>query len=147
MFIGRNEILAIDDRRRERLVIPEWGTVEDPAEVWIQMMSGNDREIYESWAMAYNSERAISGEIQASHLYAKMAVLSCVDHEGNRIFSVSDVDALGRKSYAELKRIFDTAWRLNLFDPDEVEKAAKNSESEADFDSGSASLLSSEGGQ
>lgn len=117
MLLSKNEIKAIQDRKTERVHIPEWG-----AEVLVKQMSAYDRELYESWAMIYSEQRT-SGIVASQQLYARMAVLSCVDENGEALFALEDMDWLSQKSYVALKRIFDASWRLNLFDPEEVEKA------------------------
>ena len=141
MLLSRNEIRALEDRRTEQVDIPEWGP---EAQVLLRQMSGRDREVYEQWAMAYSDARALApGTTPPQHLYARMAVLSCVDAHGEPLFTLDDVEWLSQKSFVALKRIFDVAWKLNLLDPAEVELAAKNSVSEPDSASGSDSLLPS----
>ncbi len=137
MLLSRNEILAVNDRRTETVPIPEWGK---EAQVLVRMMSAQDRELYESWMLLYRETRD-NGIVAPQQLYARMAVLSCVDEQGDALFSMNDVEWLSQKSYAALKRIFDVAWRLNLFSPDEVEEAIKNSEDSPNASSGTASPL------
>jgi hypothetical protein len=120
MQISRNEFRVVDDRRTISVPLPEYGT---NVEITLKQMSGADRERYEAWAMAFNDQRAAGGPHLPQYLYARMAVLSCVDASGNPLFDESDVEWLSQKSYVTLRRIFDAAWKLNLLDPDEVDKA------------------------
>lgn len=142
MLLSRNEIRIIEDRKATVVDIPEWGA---EAQVRCKMMSGEGRERYEQWAMVYSEARAMNpGNTPPQNLYARMAVLSCVDEQGDPLFTMDDVDWLSQKSFAALKRIFDVAWRLNLFDPEEVEKASLFFEPTPASDSGTDSPLPSD---
>jgi hypothetical protein len=119
MLLSKNEIRAIQDRKTERVAIPEWG---EGAEVIVRQMSAYDRELYESYAMMLSEQRT-SGMVSSQQLYARMAIASCCDEHGDTLFTMDDIEWLSQKSYVALKRIFDVAWRINLIDPEEVEKA------------------------
>lgn len=141
MLLSKNEIRAYDDRKMQSVPVPEWGK---EAEVMVRMMSGESRERYEQWAMVYSEARAMNpGNTPPQNLYARMAVLSCVDEQGDPLFTMDDIDWLSQKSFAALKRIFDVAWKLNLFDPEEVEKASTFLETTPESASGSDSALPS----
>ena len=77
-------------------------------------MNGLDREIFESiWVEQSGKE--------TSQIRATLAALSIVDENGDRMFSPDDVEALGKKSYKALERVFAAAQELNGFNED-VEK-------------------------
>lgn len=128
MLLSRNELLTLT-RKMERVAIPEAG---HDAEILVAEMNGQDREVYEQWAIAHSKQVAEANgqEGLPPDLYAKMTVLCCVDEEGERLFQLTDVALVTKKPYAMLKRIFDVAWRLNHLSDDFVEEAEKNSVSE-----------------
>ena len=139
MLLSKNEIKILNDRKTERVPIPEWG---EGAEVLVKQMSAYERELYESWAMVLSEQRA-AGIVTTQHLYARMATLSCCDEHGDMLFTMDDVEWLSQKSYVALRRIFDVAWRINLIDPEEVDKAIDFFEATPSSSSGSALPLPS----
>lgn len=140
MLLSKNEIRAIDDRKMQTVPVPEWGK---DAEVMIRQLSGRDRESYEHYAAAYGKTSEMD-EATAQDFYARMAVLSCADEHGNPLFDRRDVGWLTQKSHVALKRIFDATWKFNLFDPEEVDRAADFLGTTPESVSGSDLPLSSE---
>jgi hypothetical protein len=61
-------------------------------------------------------------------LRATVCAMSIVDESGKRLFSESDIEALGRKSYKALDRVKTAAEKLNALTADEVDELEKNSE-------------------
>lgn len=112
-MLTREAILAVDDRKRESIDIPEWG-----GSVFVGTMSGTERD---SW------EQEILGENRVN-ARALLAVRVCVDEAGRRIFGDDDAVSLGEKSGAALERIAKVAQRLNLLRRSDVEDAKGNSE-------------------
>jgi hypothetical protein len=120
MLLSRNEILTYEDRPIRRVPVPEMGK---DAEILIRMMSSRGREIYEAWALR-REEKKVDAQLESQDMYALMAVLSCCNEDGTPMFTMHDVEWLSQKAFTWLHRVFTEAWKLNLFDAGEVEKAA-----------------------
>ena len=60
-----------------------------------------------------------------ANIRAKLASWCCVDAQGGRLFTESDVQALGGKSAAALGRIFDVATRLSGITEEDVDEMAE----------------------
>lgn len=118
-FLSRDEILGIDDLKREEIPIPEWG-----GSIFIRVMTGAEKD----WFEAANFDAA--GEQLPLHqrwlnMRARMAVLTACDSDGAALFTLADVDLLSRKCAPALDRIWTVATRLNRIDAAE-EEALKN---------------------
>jgi len=89
----REQILAKDDKKRVPVEVPEWGLT-----VWVQSMSGADRESF---------DELIS---KAPHqLWIRSVVLCACEEDGTRLFPDSDTAALKTRSAAALERIAKAA--------------------------------------
>lgn len=106
-LLGRDAILAADDRAYEDVPVPEWGgtvrvaTVSAAAIERIRGKLGKD-----------------DGTLRASFLSAAL-----VDENGAPLFTADDVEALAGKNNAVIAKLHDIANRLNNLD---VEAAEKN---------------------
>jgi hypothetical protein len=89
----RDKILALDDKKRVPVEVPEWGLT-----VWVQSMSGADRESFD--------ELIVKAPQQ---LWIRSVVLCACDEKGERLFADSDTDALKTRSAAALERIAKAA--------------------------------------
>lgn len=129
MMLSRDEILAVDDRKTKTVEVPEWG-----GSVLVRSLSGEDRDAFE--ASLTTRRPALMGPNKGqletvqdfSNMHAKLVSRSIVDESGARMFSDSDVVALGQKSAAALKRVFDTAAELSGIGDDALADAEGNSE-------------------
>ena len=115
----RDDILSADDSDLEEILIPKW-TAEP---LYVCVMSGTDRDAFEASMIV---QRGKSQAQNLSNIRAKLAVRCLVDKDRNRIFSDDDADALGKKSGAELQRVFEVARRKNRLSNEDVEELAKN---------------------
>jgi hypothetical protein len=115
-ILTKDEILKADDLKRELVDIPEWG-----GSVYVKMLTGAERDDLEASVMLG------SGKRNYVNLRAKMVVLSTVDAEGNRLFTIQDIKAIGGKAVAALDRIFTVAQRLSKMTPKDINDLAKKS--------------------
>ncbi len=115
-LLTKDQILGATDIVSER--IKAWG-----GEVIVTTMTGYDRDKFES------SMVGKQGGQNMVNIRAKLAAATLVDDSGNRLFTESDVQKLGKKSAAELDKVFAVAQRLNRFGDAEIEELAKNSSS------------------
>jgi len=114
MALNKDQILSADDLKTETVAVPEWG-----GEVVIRVMTGEERDSFETEIV--NDEKRTIKNIRARFLARVMC-----DDAGNRLFSDTDVEALGRKSAAVLDKLFAAAQKLNRLTKDDVEELAKN---------------------
>lgn len=114
MPLTKEQILAANDRRTIEVQVPEWGDT-----VRLAVMSGTERESFErEWT---NSEEKL-----IPHYKLKMLRRCLVDDNGDAMFTDADLDALGKKNAMVLDRLFTECMKLNGFQKDSVEEAAKN---------------------
>jgi hypothetical protein len=116
--LTRDAILSVDDRPTEQVDVPEWG-----GHVLVSTMTGQERDRFEASLL---DEKGQNRSANMDNLRARLATLCCVDDDGNRLFSQSDIEELGRKSALALNRIFTAAQRLNGIGEDAVEELAGN---------------------
>ena len=112
--LSRAQILAANDRKPVEVDVPEWGGT-----VMLQVMSGQERESIErEWTST--SEKLIP-------FYKEKMLVRCISGaDGEPLFSEEDLVALGAKNASTIDTLFKRAMRLNGFEKDSVEEAAKN---------------------
>lgn len=113
-ILSRDAILSADDLKKETVSVPEWG-----GEVVIATMSGQARDSWEQ-SLIRNKEGNMD------NIRARLVAMSAVDEKGNRLFSDSDVDVLGKKSASALDRCVRVAQKLNKLTESELEELSKN---------------------
>lgn len=116
-MLTKDQILTAQDLKTEVVEVPEWGGT-----VRVSEMSGQDYAAFVE--TAFPGEDADKG--QAKHFASTLVAFCVVDEAGERIFSVSDIDALARKSKTALERVFEVADRLNVITKKAREAAEKN---------------------
>ncbi len=122
MSLTKQQILAADDCKKERIDVPEWG-----GEVWVRVMSGTERDMFEAELYGEPSRNGTARKLNLRNVRAKLATLTMCDASGNRLFTDKEMDELGKKSSAALDRVFSVAQRLNGMTDADVEEMAKNS--------------------
>ena len=111
MALTKEQILAADDLPKEEVQVPEWG-----GSVYVRTLGGFERDLLEAEYSAHKHK----------NLRAKLAALTICDEQGNSLFSITEVEQLGRKSAKALDRIFTVASRLNGLSAQDVEDLEKN---------------------
>lgn len=106
MGLTRDQILAANDIKLESVDCPEWGD-----KVFVKLMSGSERDLFESAHIADPSK----------DFRARLAVATVCDEAGILLFRPEDVEAVGKKSSAVLDRIFAKAVKLNAISNKDVE--------------------------
>lgn len=113
-MLDRQAILEADDKRIEKVDVPEWG-----GHVFVRTLTGAERDAFErDWTGA-------DGQVNAN-FRAKLAARAICFEDGKRVFADGDVGPLGEKSSAALDRVFAVAIRLNGLTKDDVEELEKN---------------------
>lgn len=129
-LLKRSEVLEAPDLKHEDVPVPQWGGA-----VRVRMLTGAERDEFRK--MAAEFEDGIPPVRFASMLLA----LSCIDEDGERMFTVDDIDALEAKSAGSIDVPAAVSMRLNGFGAQAMADAQKNSASGQSDDSGSASPL------
>lgn len=116
--LSRDDILNASDRPTRNVEVPEWGGT-----VIVRGLSGAERDAYEA-SMVVTSP---GGKVRTNmrNIRARLVAMACVDSDGARLFTDSDVDALGDKSAAAMERVFDVARTLSGLTDDDVEELAE----------------------
>jgi hypothetical protein len=117
-LLGRDAILAAEDRTFEEVECPEWGGT-----VRLRSISGAERDNYEQGLI---QQRGNSRQMNMRNARAKLIVLCAVDEGGRRMFSEADVSALGKKNAKPLDRLFDACRRLSGLSEDDVDKLTED---------------------
>lgn len=133
-MLTRQLILAAQDLPFEDVEVPEWGGT-----VRISTMTGAMRDAWEQSLVVPGK-----GEPDVSNVRAKLVAACAVDESGERLFSASDVAALGRKSGAALDRLARVAQRLNRISEKAQEEARGNSSGDRSAASTSSSPTGTE---
>jgi hypothetical protein len=125
-YLGREAILAADDRQYDDIEVPEWGGT-----VRVRGMSGAQRDDYEASII---EQRGNDRKVNLRNARAKLVARCVVDGEGKAIFTTDDISSLGRKSAVALERVFDAARRLSGMTEGDVERLAENFEDDPSGD-------------
>lgn len=113
--LGRDAILNAADIKYEDVDTPEWGGV-----TRVRMLTAKDRSELEQWCYKnMDTDNVIE-------LHARVCIACMVDENGNRIFEAGDITALLEKNGTVLKRVGETAMRLNGLTKEDSEEAIKN---------------------
>ncbi len=113
-LLTKEQILKADDLDKEVVEVPEWG-----GEVYVAQMMASDRDTFEASLIK-------DGKRDMTNMRARLAALTIVDSEGERMFGDREAAALGRKSASAMARVFDTACRLNGIGDRDVEELSGN---------------------
>lgn len=122
------QILAADDIAFETVPVPEWRLA-----VVVRGMTGSERDAFEqSIVRGHGKERELKLDNARARFVAK-----CIVHPDTHkaLFTLAQVDALGRKSSAALQRVYEVAMRLSGLTDDDLKDLEKNSESDQSDDS------------
>lgn len=114
-MLKREQILEAPDLKVEIVQVPEWH-----GEVGVRCMCGTDRDAYEISLIGEG------GKLNLTDTRAKLLARTLCDEKGEPLFTIADVQALGKKSAGALDRLVDVARRLNGIGQHEIEDLAKN---------------------
>lgn len=118
MLLTREAILKSSDLPFEDVEVSEWGGV-----LRMRGMSGKERDALEQQILDGNGKRK-----PVENFRARVVMMCAVDGDGKRLFTLSDVEALGAKSATALSKAFDAAMRLSGLSSNDVADLEKNLE-------------------
>ncbi|MEW6023604.1 MAG: hypothetical protein AB1807_15860 [Pseudomonadota bacterium] len=127
-LLKRAEVLAAEDLKHEDVPVPAWGGV-----VRVRMMTGTERDEFREVAAQYEDG------MPPARFAAALLALSCVDEDGERLFTLDDLNALEAKAAGSVDIPAAVSMRLNGFGAQALAAAEKNSASGQSDDSGSDS--------
>ncbi len=123
--LSKAAILQANDLQSVAVDVPEWG-----GSVFVRGMTAAERDQYEQELMSISrTGKTMELKYSLSNVKARLAVKCIVDSDGTRLFTDSDVQAVGNKSASALNRIVDVVMALSGLTDADVEELEKNSES------------------
>jgi hypothetical protein len=135
-YLGKAAILAADDLVRREVHVPEWADPESGADtVLIRGLTGAERDEYEASMVRQRGNEMVAN---LSNIRAGLVLRCCIDENGNRLFTGTDLGALGEKSAAALDRVFDAAAALSRLNEKDIGELAGNSAAAPSGDSASS---------
>lgn len=114
--LDRDQILRADDRRVERVPVPEWGGA-----VFCRGLTGSERDAYESGVYTGKGVNLVN-------VRARLCALGMCDANGKTLFNDADIILLAQKNAAPLDRCYDKIRDLSGMTPEDVEELEKNLE-------------------
>jgi hypothetical protein len=113
-FLKGDQILAINDIKTQELFIPDWDS-------WVRVrtMSGAEYDRYQKSILIGKGKNR---DVNLMNARAKLVALTVVDENGQRVFTDSQINALGQKSSAAIGLIFDLATDLAGITEEDVEE-------------------------
>lgn len=125
VYLSRDEILGLDDLPVEDLWVPEWNT-------WIRIRAMD--------ALTAQRYADLLSDGAEDSVYVKMATFSAVDEQGELLFTTADLEALGRKNFAAVKRVAQAGMRLSGIGKVQQEAAVEAAEANFTGDPGGGSV-------
>jgi len=119
-FLSREDILQKQDISYEDVEVPEWGGT-----VRVKAMNGTERDEFESSMLQNAGTKAQA--MNTRNIRAKLVCKTCVGEDLKPLFTVADIEVLGKKSAAALDRVYEVASRLSKVSEADVEELVKNS--------------------
>jgi hypothetical protein len=120
VLLTRDAILkSAGSLRTEEVPVPEWGGT-----VLVRELTGRGRDEWEASLTAMRGDRIVP---DTANLRAKLVARCAVGEDGEPLFSLQDVNALGELSAAALNRVSDAASRLSGLKEEDLEEMGKAS--------------------
>ena len=116
--LNKESILAASDSRIETVDVPEWN-----GSVCVKTMTGTERDSFDRMVL---EGRGSDKNANIRNFRAKICVCCICDDAGNRLFTDSEIEALGKKSSIVLDRISEAASKLNALGRQDIEELEKN---------------------
>lgn len=121
ILTNKESILMISDLPIDPVYIAEW-----KSNVYVRGLTAFERDQFESTLFTGEGK---TRKQNFSNMRARLLVLTICDEKGNRLFSDTDADILGKKSAKALNKLFAKAQELSGIGEKDVEELIKNSES------------------
>lgn len=124
-YLGRDAILKASALKTEEVAVPEWADPDSGADVvLVRELRGRERD---EWEASLAVQRGGKMVPDVANMRAKLVARCVVGEDGESLFTMQDVSALGELSAAPIARIFEVASRLSGLNPDDLEEMQGNS--------------------
>ena len=117
MVLKGSDILAIDDRKTESVIVPDW----DGAEVFIRSMSAVERAKYE-YKLISLKDAPLDERMWT--IKVSLVVMCACNEDMDRLFDDNQFEAVANKSANAIDIVFAAIDRLNLISQQGVEEEA-----------------------
>lgn len=115
MLLTKEQILQSKDLITEKIHVKEWG-----GDVCIKTLGAKEKDAFEKSCLNSDSKPDLK------NFRAKFAAVIIVDEKGNRLFNVTDLEELGKKSSKVLDRIMIIGQKLCGMTKEDIEDMTKN---------------------
>lgn len=133
--LTKEQIFKSNDLKIEVVDVPEWG-----GQIRLKGLSGIKRAEIEKY------QASKGGDPDPASLRARMLIFSIVDEKDKQVFELSDGQTLMEKSAAVTEWLFEKAMKLSGIGGYNIEKIAKNSETDTKGGSSSDSASKADDG-
>lgn len=125
-WLTRQEISDVDDIRQEPVNVPEWGGM-----VMVRGLTGTERDEFEGSIIVEKRDPNRKGKtktgIEHKQMRAKLVVMAVVHppgtpQAGEKMFDVTDIGWISKKSAAALDRVFSKAQELSGLSDDDIDE-------------------------
>ena len=137
MALSASDILKAEDIEIASVDVPEWKNSNGDSTVHIKALTGLERDDYEC-SVFMTDDKAKSPAERRKNFRAQLLVRAIVSADGVPMFTVKDIDALGRKSGKALDRCYEVATRLSGMSKSDQQEILKNSNADQSGDSSTA---------
>ena len=126
-FLTRDQILAVDDIPFRDVSIPEWpDATGEPGLVRIAGLNAKEASSFSSKLVSMDGKGNVK-ELQLDNFLPELLQRTLVGEDFKPLFSKQDIEALGKKSAAVMKRLGDVAMELSGLSDDAKKEAEKKS--------------------
>lgn len=125
-FLNRSQILEAQDRAFQDVPVTEWKDADgNPGMVRVAGLSAKEASVFSSKLVSVDAKGAVK-ELKIDNFMAELLARTIVDEQFEPIFSEQDIEALGKKSAAVMKRLSDIAMELSGLSDQSLKDAVKN---------------------
>jgi hypothetical protein len=117
MHLSRDDLLKAEDLVTEEVDLSDLPGY--TGSVLVRGLTGRERDEFEASVLVERGGKAVR---DLANVRAKIVAKCVVDEDGKRLFTDSDVAALGEKAGAAIDRMFDAASRLSGLRPGDVDE-------------------------
>jgi len=128
MYLNKQQILEVNDRLYRDVEVPEWTSIGsgERALVRISGLTAKAASDFSTRLVSMDGKGNVK-ELKLDNFLSELLVLTIVDPESfEPLFSKDDIEALGKKSAAVMKRLGDVAMELSGLNEKAVQDAEKN---------------------
>jgi hypothetical protein len=122
MYLTKAQILEANDVQSQDVEVPEWG-----GSVRLVSLDAKEASAFGSRMVKMDAKGNVEAFVMDNFM-AELLARAIVDENNQPIFSQSDVEALGKKNGAVIKRLYTIAAELSGLGEGNKDEAVKNSD-------------------